>query len=44
MDAWASNPSLLSNHQIARIQHHRYVNDLMSAEEEHDYEQLNGDV
>lgn len=44
MDAWASNPSLLSNHQIVRIQHYRYTHDMMSADEEHDYEQLNGDV
>ena len=38
MDAWASNPSLLSSTQIARIQHHRYVHDLMTPDEEHDYE------
>ena len=44
MDAWNSNPSMLSQSQIARIQHHRYVNDMMSKDEEHDYEQLNGDV
>lgn len=40
LDAWASNPSLLSNHQIARIQHHRYVNDLMTPDEEAQYESL----
>ena len=44
MDAWASNPSLLSSTQIARIQHHRYVNDMMTPDEECAYEQLNGDV
>lgn len=42
MDAWASNPSLLSNHQIARVQHHRYINDMMTPDEEASYEQLNG--
>ena len=42
MDAWASNPSLLSNHQIARVQHHRYINDMMTTDEEASYEQLNG--
>ena len=38
MDAWNSNPSILSQSQIARIQHHRYLNDLMSPEEESQYE------
>ena len=39
MDAWKSNPSILSQSQIERIQHHRYLNDLMSPEEESQYEQ-----
>ena len=39
MDAWNSNPSILSQSQIERIQHHRYLNDLMSPEEESQYEQ-----
>lgn len=39
MDAWNSNPSILSHSQIERIQHHRYLNDLMSPEEESQYEQ-----
>ena len=38
MDAWNSNPSILSQSQIERIQHHRYLNDLMSPEEESQYE------
>ena len=38
LDAWNSNPSILSQSQIARIQHHRYTHDLMTADEELTYE------
>ena len=38
LDAWASNPSILSAAQIARIQHHRYTNDMMTPDEESSYE------
>ena len=40
MDAWNSNPSILSQAQILRIQHHRYTHDMMSPSEEYQYEQL----
>ena len=38
LDAWASNPSILSAAQIARIQHHRYTHDMMTPDEESSYE------
>jgi len=40
LDAWNSNPSILSQAQILRIQHHRYTHDMMSPSEEYQYEQL----
>ena len=38
LDAWASNPSILSPVQLARVQHYRYTNDMMTADEESAYE------
>ena len=38
LDAWNSNPSILSQSQIEKIQHYRYTNDLMSPSEEAQYE------
>ena len=32
---------LLSVRQLAKVQHHRYLNDLMTPEEESEYERLN---
>ena len=40
LDAWNSNPSILSHAQIERVQHHRYTHDMMSPSEEYQYEQL----
>jgi hypothetical protein len=40
LDAYNSNPSVLSKAQLAKVQHHRYVNDLMTAQEEKDFEQV----
>jgi hypothetical protein len=37
---YESTPSILSPSQLAQVQHHRYINDMMSPEEESQYEQL----
>lgn len=39
LDAWQSNPSILSQSQIAKVQHYRYTHDLMSPSEESAYEE-----
>lgn len=36
---WSTNPKSLSPNQINMVQKHRYVNDLMTPEEEAEYEQ-----
>lgn len=36
---YQTTPQLLSVTQLTRVQHHRYLNDLMSPEEEAQYEQ-----
>lgn len=41
ISAWESNPTALSPSQLARVQHHRYTNDMMTPEEEAAYEQAN---
>jgi hypothetical protein len=38
LDAFQSNPGLLSNKQLERVQYHRYTHDLMDKGEEHSYE------
>lgn len=39
LETYKSNPSLLTPARMAQVQHHRYINDMMSAEEEAQYEQ-----
>lgn len=34
LETYRTNPSVLSVAQLSRVQHHRYLNDMMTAEEE----------
>lgn len=39
LEIYNSTPNILSESQLSRVQKHRYVNDLMTTEEETEYEQ-----
>lgn len=41
LDIHAKTPNILSKAQLTRVQHHRYVNDMMTPEEEATYEASN---
>ena len=38
LEVWKTNPAALSPAQTKKVQHHRYINDLMTLEEESAYE------
>ena len=37
-EIWKTSPTSLSTSQLAKVHHHRYTNDLMTPEEESNYE------
>lgn len=37
-EIWKTSPTSLSSAQLAKVHHHRYTNDLMTPEEESNYE------
>lgn len=41
VEIWKTNPASLSPKQLEKVSHHRYVNDMMTAEEECMYESFN---
>lgn len=38
LDIWQSNPTLLTQSQLLVVQHHRYTHDMMTPQEEKEYE------
>lgn len=38
LEAWKLSPTTLSASQLAKVQHHRYISDMMTPEEESAYE------
>lgn len=41
VEIWRTNPTILSPAQLTRVNHHRYINDMMTVEEEANYEASN---
>lgn len=40
LEIWKTTPAALSPKQLEKVTHHRYINDMMDAEEEAKYEQF----